>query len=193
MLMSRILPASSPPIMSRTLPNVMFSSWVPCSALVDGVNMGSGSFCDSTRSSPRGIAQTEPVFLYSSPPRAAYVAPYDAFHGKRIGLFHEHGAAGERPCVVPEGLGEIPGSVEIMWLGMIRSVFLNQNSEMRFRHFALCGYPFGSYHVEGRDAVGGYHHDALAEVVDVPYLAPSGFSQPDEIRVEYGSANGSVT
>ena len=61
------------------------------------------------------------------------------------------------------------------------------------QYLPLCRYCVWKYHVEGGNAVGCYYKDALAEVVDIPYLSPSGFSQSDEIRVEYSFANGSVT
>lgn len=43
----------------------MFSSCAPCSALVDGVNTGSGSFWDSTSPSGIFIPCIVPLFLYS--------------------------------------------------------------------------------------------------------------------------------
>ena len=44
----------------------MFSSCAPCSALVEGVKSGVGSFCDSWRPSGSGIPCTVRVFLYSA-------------------------------------------------------------------------------------------------------------------------------
>ena len=44
----------------------MFSSCAPCSALVEGVKSGVGSFCDSWRPSGSGIPCTVQVFLYSA-------------------------------------------------------------------------------------------------------------------------------
>lgn len=46
----------------------MFSSCWPWSALVEGVNNGSGSFWDSKRPAGRGMPCTVPDFLYSAQP-----------------------------------------------------------------------------------------------------------------------------
>lgn len=56
---------SSAPMRWAAWAGEMFSSWAPCSALVEGVKSGSGSCWDSTRPAGRGMPWTVPDFLYS--------------------------------------------------------------------------------------------------------------------------------
>ena len=50
---------------------LMFSSWSPISAFVDGVKMGSGSFEEFTRPAGSSMPHTVPCFWYSLRPLPA--------------------------------------------------------------------------------------------------------------------------
>ena len=68
---SRNWEASSSPMISTRRSKLMFSSWSPISAFVDGVKMGSGSFDEFTRPSGSSMPHTVPCFSYSLRPLPA--------------------------------------------------------------------------------------------------------------------------
>ncbi len=65
---SRTLAASSAPMMASHCSKLMFSSWSPTAALVEGVKIGCGSLAASFRPAGRAIPQTVPLFWYSFQP-----------------------------------------------------------------------------------------------------------------------------
>ena len=71
MAVSRTLAASSAPTISSQRAKLMFSSWSPTAALVDGVKIGSGSWLASCKPAGRVMPHTVPDCWYSFQPEPA--------------------------------------------------------------------------------------------------------------------------
>ena len=71
MARSRSCVAASSPRISAQRSKLMFSSWSPISAFVEGVKMGSGSLEEFTRPSGSWMPHTVPCFWYSFRPLPA--------------------------------------------------------------------------------------------------------------------------
>ena len=94
--------------------------------------------------------------LVGTPGAAAEVAANNHFHGETL-AHHADGDHGVGGCEFPVG-ADVLGSVQELCCNLVE-------------HLALEGDAFRQYHVEGADAVGGYHHQTVAEVIYVTYLS----------------------
>ena len=75
------------PTISSARSKLMFSSWVPASALVDGVNSGWGSFSASRRPGGRGMPLTLPWRWYSFHPDPTRYPRTIASMGRGLSFF----------------------------------------------------------------------------------------------------------
>ena len=94
--------------------------------------------------------------LVGTPGAAAQVAAHNHFNGEAL-AHHAHGDHGV-------GRGEFPVRADVG--GGVEELRCNL-----VEHLTLEGDALGQNDVEGRNAVGGHHHEAVAQGVDVAHLA----------------------
>ena len=87
--------ASSSPTISTRRSKLMFSSWSPISAFVDGVKMGSGSFEEFTRPAGSSMPHTRALLLVLLEAAAGQIAAHDALGREHVGLLHQHEATAQ--------------------------------------------------------------------------------------------------
>ncbi len=150
----------------------MFSSW-PTSALVVGVNSGSGRASLSLHAGGHADAEEAAGLLVLGPGGAGEVAAHDALDVEALGLLDDHRAPSQ---LRRQGEGQVVGGGAVGEADEVIGDDVARAVEPEGGHLgedgALVRDAVGQDRVEGGDAVGRDHQEAaVAEVVGVAHLA----------------------
>ena len=148
----------------------MFSSW-PCSALVEGVKIGSGSWSDSLSLLGQADAAHLARGLVFLPAGAGEIAADDALDRDDPGPLDQHRTLVEELAMGGEGGRELVrvGGDEVIGADELGEV--EPEPRQLRQDLALEGDERGQDVVEGRDAVRGDDQELVADFIDVPDLA----------------------
>ncbi len=102
---------------------------------------------------------------------AGQIPAHDAFHGKHLGLLHQHEAAAQVIGIGLELLGQVGhvGGDEMVVHHAVQK--LEPELRQLGEHLALAGNLVVQHVVEGRDAVGSHQQQLVSQIVQVAHLA----------------------